>query len=442
MFSAVSFAQNSINQAEKELHSLAKEVLFHGELDYKINKNKAFTKLLFNTLQRKESFTYRFDSLKTISILEAEDKAFRIFTWHIVDRNPEERRGGEFHYYFGLVQRPFTHPDGRFEMIVTPLISDQRVRGGVENEVLNDGNWLGVQYYLPKYQKAIEKISFKSGKAKATTQKDRQKLLSKINEGRVSPMTGSGRRTDSVYVLGEGMKKTGGQSRIKDFYVLYGWNGADEKINYKVIDILSFDEKDPYTVLFGAGIFYFDPSTPKMRAVFKYSQNAPFSLNRAFVKTAGLFGNKKEVIIYDHLGMPSSIKADPQKMWELGPDGSYDALAYFKNLGFRWIKNVEPVEPPSRVLLEETASNQANIMRARLMEIKRLASLNSDQETVNEVNKMLKKDDFNRQALRFIKQQEKALAARLNETRKEEEARLKQAGINLNNKGKSRGNRR
>lgn len=443
LFSCGLHAQQSLKQAEKELHTLAKEVLFHPSLEHKIKKNKAFTKLLFNTLQGKESFSYPFDSLKTVSMLEAEDKTFRIFTWHIMDRNPDERKGGEFHYYFGLVQRPYTHPDGRFEMIVTPLISDQRVRGGIENEVLTDANWLGAQYYLPKYQTAIEKITFKSGKAKVSTAKDRQKLLTKINKDRISPLTGSGRQTDSVYVLGQGMTQVGGRISERDFYILYGWNGSDEKVNYKIIDVISFDQQDPYTVMFGAGIFFFDPMTPKMRTVFKYSQNAPFSLNKSYIKIAGFLGaSKKEVIIYDHLGLPNSKKADPTKLWELGPDGSYDALVYIKNMGFRWVRNVEPVDPPNKVLLAEAASNQANILRGRLLEIKRLSLMNGDQESADQVDKLLANNNFDRQALKFIKKREKAIVDGLDAARKAEETRLKEAGIDLSKKGKARGNRR
>ncbi|MEZ4684651.1 MAG: hypothetical protein R3B47_00835 [Bacteroidia bacterium] len=142
------FGQKPLPQVEDELQDLAREVLFNDNLEAKIASNKSFTSKLFNTLQRRESFDYPFDSLRTVSVLKSADNAFRIFTWHIVDRNPDQRNGGEFHYYFGLVQRPYTHPDGKFEMVVTPLVSDQRVRGGVENEVSSDANWLGAQYYF------------------------------------------------------------------------------------------------------------------------------------------------------------------------------------------------------------------------------------------------------------------------------------------------------
>jgi hypothetical protein len=233
LFISITFyGQKALPEAEDELKLLAREVLFNDNLETKISRNKAFTSKLYNTLKRRESFNYSFDSLRTVSVLKAEDNSFRIFTWHIADRSAKERNTGEFHYYFGLVQRPFTYPDGRFEMIVTPLLSDQRIRGGVENEVLTDANWLGAQYYLPKYAKAIEKVSFKSGKVKSRSAKQRQKYIDKINEDRVAPLTRTGRYTDSVYVIGQGMTKVGGEIREREFYILYGWNGHDEHVNY------------------------------------------------------------------------------------------------------------------------------------------------------------------------------------------------------------------
>ncbi|MEZ4684652.1 MAG: hypothetical protein R3B47_00840 [Bacteroidia bacterium] len=156
-------------------------------------------------------------------------------------------------------------------------------------------------------------------------------------------------------------------------------------------------------------------------------------------ETTGLLGGKK-VIIYDHLGLPNAIRENPQAMWEIGPDGSYDGLVYIKNKGFRWVKDVEPVDPPSRILLQESAENQANILRARLREIQRLAKISGDEQTVAEVDKLLSNDNFDKQALRYIKKQEKALAQQLEQIRKDEETRLKEAGIDLKKTGNSRGN--
>ena len=45
--------------------------------------NNGFTKELLEVLQYPNSYNYPFDSLKTISILQPEDKKFKLFNWII-----------------------------------------------------------------------------------------------------------------------------------------------------------------------------------------------------------------------------------------------------------------------------------------------------------------------------------------------------------------------
>lgn len=284
--------QQSLQQIEKDLQSMAFEILNHDSLEHKIAQNKKFAKRLINVLRRPESFSYDFDSLKTISILEPQDKSFRIFTWYIVDKNYSMRYGEQYHYYFGFIQRKLKDPANPSQYVVIPLIEMPKVPGGVENMILDNQNWMGALYYKPRQSQYINEISVQSyareRKASGKAQKVKQK-----------------------------------------YYVLSGWNGNDHRSNYKLVDVLSFDKEEPTRAIFGAYIFFFDEIIPKSRALFKYSEYAPFSLNSGYVKWGPGKLFKREMLIYDHLARPNSTNTMSQ-VWEMGPDGSYDGLEFIK----------------------------------------------------------------------------------------------------------------
>lgn len=317
-------------QIESELVGLAEDVLLHDSLSYKIKQNKVFARKLIDMLKRPESYNYPFDSLKTVSILRASDNAFRLFTWHIVDRNRSAYGGRQFHYYFGLVQRKYENPNGKTEYLVIPLLEIPRIAPELEHMVLDNDNWLGAQYYLPRYHKTIPQYTFK-----------------------LKPPN-----TENAYVLAGRPSNSLVESKV-NFYLLMGWNGADESTNYKVADVMYFDPEDPQKVLFGAQVFFYQKligSNKRMfigkhRLLFKYSENAPFSLNMAYVK-AGLFG-RKEMLVFDHLA--ESTANSLQTNWEVGPDGSYDAVLFTKNNGgyFKWYSNVELAEKYNKKLSQE-----------------------------------------------------------------------------------------
>ncbi|MEM8899672.1 MAG: hypothetical protein AAGC85_16275 [Bacteroidota bacterium] len=304
-FTISGFSQeNSLPSIEKKLATLADDILLHDSLSFKIQQNKEFTSLLINTLKRPESFTYSFDSLRTISILEPEDKSFRIFTWHIVDQNYREYFGDQYYYYFGLVQRKYVPTSGPVEYIVIPLIEMPTITKSIENTLLDNNNWLGAQYYPPKNINSLPKHTLK--------------------------------------YYGQKLVKGKPQKIKQDFYVLLGWNGNDKKSNYKIVEVMTFDPDKKDKVIFGADVFYFD-IIPKFRGFFKYSDNAPFTLNYGYVKSGPFKLFKKPMIIYDHLAAPK--QKTMKEIWEYGPDGSYDALSFFKRGGyFEWYRNVELAE--------------------------------------------------------------------------------------------------
>ncbi len=337
------FAQKaSLAAVESRLKGMALDILTHDSLRHKISVNKQFAKLLIETLKKPESYSYNFDSLQSISILRAEDNSFRIFTWHIVDRNFNEYEGDQYYYYFGLVQRKYVNEQGKTQYFVIPLLETREVVPEMEHMVLNNENWLGAQYYLPKYRKSIPKYTLK-----------------------IAPPD-----TANTYVIGRDQPDRF-KKRKQDFYLLFGWNGFDNRTNYKVLDVIYFDQEDPEKVHFGAETFiyqkvvgeFFDQRSQqqkqkkifisKHRLLFKYSDNAPFSLNMAYVKQ-GVF-RKKEMIVFDHLSEGSSPGMQVRASWEIGPDGSYDAMGFVKKSGgyFQWYSDVSLAEKYNRKLSRE-----------------------------------------------------------------------------------------
>ncbi|RMG23380.1 MAG: hypothetical protein D6730_14525 [Bacteroidetes bacterium] len=288
----------SLPEIENELKLMAYDILNDDSLAVKVKQNRAFSKLLIQTLKRPESYDYPFDSLKTISILQPADKSFRIFTWYIVDKNPKEFYGEQYHYYFGLVQRKFTDENGNTEYVVIPLMEMPEIPSGVENMVLDNQNWLGALYYLPRHTQYLPEY----------------------------------------YVKYFDPRK--GKVRKQKFYLLFGWNGYDMRSNFKLVDAITLDPENKEKVIFGANSFYFDV-IPKHRVLFFYSEYAPFSLNFSYLKWGPLNLFRKKVIVYDHLARPNNQGRELQTIYDLGPDGSYDALVYLKSKGyFKWMKNV------------------------------------------------------------------------------------------------------
>lgn len=372
-------AQRPLPAIEQELDSLAQGILYGDSLPLKLAQNKRFAAILFKTLQRPDSYRYPFDSLKTISILRAEDNAFRIFTWQIVDvKNPGTRYGEQVHYYFGFIQRRYETKRGAIEYVVIPLIEMQEIPQGVENMVLDNTQWLGGLYYPPKYNnEELAQHTFKyyapKGEGPQSYQsafqsiRDNYEQLSDRDQRRLEHMGRKQRNVQAQREANERNERRKLKKVKRDMYVLLGWNGLDHRSNLKFVDVLSFDPRDSSRAIFGANIFYFDPLVAKHRAIFRYSEYSPFSLNYAYVKH-GLFPwSKKRMIVYDHLAMPGTSDRKLKEIWEMGPDGSYDAL-YFRKGRFDWETNIDLAEDYNSKITRKMLEEQQSRERERLKE--------------------------------------------------------------------------
>ena len=168
----------------------------------------------------------------------------------------------------------------------------------------------------------------------------------------------------------------------------------------------------------------------------------PFSLNEAYVKTGGLFGGHKKMLVYDHMGLPHMARQSPQAMWEVGPDGSYDALEFSQSYGgFRWRRNVRLAEELNQRMLRQAKENREHILRNRLLTYKKLAQAAGDSDMVAEIDAMIRRPNLGSQVVRFLKKKDKLLLKSQLSQRKQEEQRLKQAGIDLNKGRKNKSNK-
>lgn len=392
---------NSVAEEEQELAKMAFDILNHDSTEYKIELNKEFIERFSNLLERPESYGHPFEQMKTVSRLAPTDDSFRIFTWYLVDRKANAYYAENAHYYFGLVQRKHIDPSGKSHILVIPLLEVDRIPKNFESIVTDNAAWFGSLYYgakigedIPAYDGYYYKLVPKDGGVEEDA--GEKELTVTFTPGKVQGRT-----------LKESNKLTyRNHERVKEsvrYYTLMGWNGWDNKGNYKVLEIMSFDPEDSSRVVFGAPIIYFD-KIPKARALFKYSDFSHFSMNTGFVKW-GMFNMfRKKMIVYDHLAPP--LNARPSEKYDLGPDGSYDALLYYPKYGgyFEWHRNVE---------IAEDYENKKH--RKEMMELQMEVAA-QDSATFPDYGALMSRKNARRsqkRQRRVLKQQEKAAAKRL-----------------------------
>lgn len=106
------------------------------------------------------------------------------------------------------------------------------------------------------------------------------------------------------------------------YYTLIGWDGNDKLTQRKFVDVLYFRANG--TPVFGKDVFKFPRKNPK-RLMFEWSQQVSMSLK---------YNDKKNQIIYSHLGPKQEGNLLEGQFQYYGPDGSFDALEQRKD---KWV---------------------------------------------------------------------------------------------------------
>ncbi len=101
--------------------------------------NDEFIPMLVKTLQYPNSFSYPFDSLKSVSILNAPDNSFRIMTWMIVKGDVPARYT---YKYFGCIQM-----NDSDDFRIFPLIDHSTYLSSPTTKTLTHDEWYGNLYY-------------------------------------------------------------------------------------------------------------------------------------------------------------------------------------------------------------------------------------------------------------------------------------------------------
>jgi hypothetical protein len=120
---------------EDSLKVLGKQIMANpNELERK-NANYTFIKTLVSALKTPYAYQYPFDSLKTISIVNAPDNRFRILTWHVLNSD------GTYKYY-GTIQI-----NSGEKLQLFPLEDYSDYLKNPEDSVTDNRKWLGARYY-------------------------------------------------------------------------------------------------------------------------------------------------------------------------------------------------------------------------------------------------------------------------------------------------------
>lgn len=96
--------------------------------------NYKFIPTLVSALKISNSFNYGFDSLKSVSIINAPDNRFRIISWHIMNQD------GSYRFY-GTIQM------NADKLVMYPLEDYSPLLKNPEDSVTDNHKWFGAQYY-------------------------------------------------------------------------------------------------------------------------------------------------------------------------------------------------------------------------------------------------------------------------------------------------------
>ena len=120
--------QDSLNKIGKRL------VNDTNDLDRK-SANYKFIPTLVRALRVPHSYNFAFDSVKTVSIINAPDSRFRIFSWHVMNQD------GSYRFY-GAIQMNTGE-----KLLMYPLEDYSPFLKSPEDSVVSNRKWYGAQYY-------------------------------------------------------------------------------------------------------------------------------------------------------------------------------------------------------------------------------------------------------------------------------------------------------
>ncbi|TFF35507.1 hypothetical protein [Mucilaginibacter psychrotolerans] len=139
---SISLAQHSDDSGNRKMLRMYEDSLailgkrFINDTDDLTRKaaNYKFIPTLVSALKISNSFNYGFDSLKSVSIINAPDNRFRVISWHIMNQD------GSYRFY-GTIQM------NSDKLLMYPLEDYSPLLKNPEDSITDNRKWFGAQYY-------------------------------------------------------------------------------------------------------------------------------------------------------------------------------------------------------------------------------------------------------------------------------------------------------
>lgn len=146
LYCSFTFAQTKVSFSKEitELNTLGKQIINSKNDEEKYAANEKYKTILKSVIRNNASFTYNFDSLKTISILQANK--LKIYNWTIPLTDGTYK-------YFAFLQ--IKQSKDKFNII--ELTDKSASIKSPENRILTNKNWYGALYYKLIYNKNLGK---------------------------------------------------------------------------------------------------------------------------------------------------------------------------------------------------------------------------------------------------------------------------------------------
>ncbi|MCS6990711.1 MAG: hypothetical protein NZL95_02495 [Chitinophagales bacterium] len=227
-----------LSALEDSLRPLADSMVLAADQLTRQNACYAFIPMLVRALKHEGSFQYPFSRLRTVSILYAEDKSFRIFSWAV-------RFDDETYRYYGAIQ--LNEPQLR----LFPLYDARSLIRRLADTVTDHRRWPGALYYnLKSFTTAGGKTYHLLFGWDGHTAQSNRKFIEVLTFSRGKPVFGA-----SIFDFGPQDPR----NRIKRFFIEYKEN-ASVTLNYDAdLNMIVFDHLQPETPQLKGDYRYYIP---------------------------------------------------------------------------------------------------------------------------------------------------------------------------------------
>jgi hypothetical protein len=125
-----------LSTLEENMRNYANDILNQDDMVDRFRADSFFTRSLVQALKVPYSFSYRFDSLRNISMLYAPDSSFRIITWQVMK---------DYTYYRQKGAIQFHTDNGSLKLV--PLFDYSPFTETPVDSVRDNEHWIGAVYY-------------------------------------------------------------------------------------------------------------------------------------------------------------------------------------------------------------------------------------------------------------------------------------------------------